>query len=179
MAVTLQRKTSCVEDLFFLVWGKHNFWCAHWKTDCIMEQVMWIAQSLWEIREQFLFCSWWLSEILFTNPNRNKPSGGQNCFLYVCIRGSLERQQPWYLLINWTTSTCFVWIMFIFDAVCWQVQARPEKPACQFDLWAYQTVTFYSPLQTYPSSSLIRGPWLWNLCSTSFSRRLPAPPTMG
>lgn len=65
--------------------------------------------------------------------------------------------------------------MFIYDAVCWQAQARPEKPACQFDLWAYQTVTFYSPLQTYPSSSLIRGLWLWNLCSTSFSLRLPAP----
>lgn len=65
--------------------------------------------------------------------------------------------------------------MFIYDAVCWQAQARPEKPACQFDLWAYQTVTFYSPLQTYPSSSLIRGLWLWNLCSTRFSLRLPAP----
>lgn len=58
--------------------------------------------------------------------------------------------------------------MFIFDAVCWQVQARPEKPACQVDLWAHQTVTFYSPLQTYSSSSLIRGLWLWNLCSIAF-----------
>lgn len=69
---------------------KRNFWCAHWKTDCIMEQVMWTVQSLWEIREQFLFRSWWLSEILFTNPNRNKTSGGQNRFLYVCIMGSLK-----------------------------------------------------------------------------------------
>lgn len=86
---TSEEDKLCARPLLFSL-GKRNFWCAHWKTDCIMEQVMWIAQSLWEIREQFLFCSWWLSEILFTNPNRNKTSGGQNCFLYVCIMGSLK-----------------------------------------------------------------------------------------
>lgn len=62
--------------------------------------------------------------------------------------------------------------MFIFDAVCWQVQARPEKLTCQVDLWAHQTVTFYSPLQTYSSSSLIRV-CVFEIYAQSFSSLSP------
>lgn len=57
---------------------RQNLWCAHWKTDCIMEWAMRIGPAVsWEIREQFLFHIWWLGpeKNLFANPNRNKASG--------------------------------------------------------------------------------------------------------
>lgn len=40
---------------------RQNLWCAHWKTDCIMEWAVRIGPAVsWEIREQFLFHIWWL-----------------------------------------------------------------------------------------------------------------------
>lgn len=63
---------------------RQNLWCAHWKTDCIMEWAVRIGPAVsWEIREQFLFHIWWqcLKKIYSQIQTETKPSGGQPCFL--------------------------------------------------------------------------------------------------
>ncbi len=100
----LQRKTFSQER-----WGRphsfslgmreqerQNLWCAHWKTDCIMEWAVRIGPAVsWEIREQFLFHIWWRGpeKNLFTNPNRNKAWGQEvsPAFCRPCIMACLKK----------------------------------------------------------------------------------------